>query len=161
MTDIFDVVSDPTRREILGILLSTSMSGSPELSVSDLVGQTGQTQPTVSKQLRVLRDAGLVVVREEGQHRFYRLDPAPLRALADWVGAFEPQSAARDRRSSTSPRESADSAAKSLASEDIRLVAANLGAAAATAILRTREVFDDAKTQAREAAERLSSQMRR
>lgn len=161
MTDIFDVVSDATRREILGILLSASQSGSPELSVSDLVSQTGQTQPTVSKQLRVLRDAGLVMVREEGQHRFYRLDHAPLRALADWVNPFGPRSTSDSRSSSTSSREKTIPPAESMASEDVRLVAANLGAAAATAFLRAREVFDDAKAQAMDAANRLSSQMRR
>lgn len=161
MTDIFDVVSDATRREILGILLSTSFSGNPELSVSDLVGQTGQTQPTVSKQLRVLRDAGLVVVREDGQHRYYRLDPAPLRSLAEWVSAFGPQKSTAGRAASSPSGSGPAAEAQSMASDDVRLVAANLGAAAATAFLRAREAFDDAKSQAKDAAERISSQMRR
>lgn len=44
------------------------------------------TQPTVSKHLKVLREAGLVLVREEGQHRYYRLDEAPLRSVSAWAG---------------------------------------------------------------------------
>ena len=57
MTDIFDVISDATRRDILALLLKRAASAAPELSVSDLVAQTQLTQPTVSKQLKVLRDA--------------------------------------------------------------------------------------------------------
>ncbi len=76
MADIFDVLSDPTRRELLARLLAAGPEG--ELSVGVLVEQTGLSQPTVSKHLRVLRDQGLVTVREEAQHRFYRLEPEPL-----------------------------------------------------------------------------------
>jgi ArsR family transcriptional regulator len=72
MADIFDVVADATRREMLQILLENQLRGTGELSVSELVARTGLTQPTVSKQLKVLREAGLVIVREEGQHRLYR-----------------------------------------------------------------------------------------
>lgn len=85
MADIFDVLSDQTRRDLLARLLATG-----ELSVGALVEQTGLSQPTVSKHLRVLRDQGLVAVREEAQHRYYRLDPAPLATVADWLGAFAP-----------------------------------------------------------------------
>jgi len=83
MTDIFDVISDATRRDLLGKLL-----GAEELPVGALVEQTGLSQPTVSKHLKVLRDAGLVTVREEAQHRYYRLDPAPLEELSDWLSPF-------------------------------------------------------------------------
>ena len=100
MADIFDVVSDPTRRELMSALLERSLlrdvptrtaatvprtaSGpagvgpaAGEISVGDLVERLGLSQPTVSKHLRVLRDHGLVTVREDGQHRYYRLDPGP------------------------------------------------------------------------------------
>jgi ArsR family transcriptional regulator len=91
MADIFDVVADSTRRDILHILLerrNQARDSEGELSVSDIVGQLGLSQPTVSKHLKVLRDAGLVGVREKGQHRFYHLDHAPLEALEDWLIPF-------------------------------------------------------------------------
>ncbi|MDM7890920.1 ArsR/SmtB family transcription factor [Curtobacterium caseinilyticum] len=90
MADIFTVVADPTRRELLGALLTaygSDVTGG-ELSVGQLVEKIGVSQPTVSKHLRVLRDHGLVTSREEGQHRYYRLDPEPLVRLEDWVVPF-------------------------------------------------------------------------
>jgi len=83
MTDIFDVISDPTRRDLLAKLL-----GAEELPVGALVEQTALSQPTVSKHLKVLREAGLVTVREAAQHRYYRLDATPLGALVDWLAPF-------------------------------------------------------------------------
>ena len=59
-----------------------------EISVGDLVERLGLSQPTVSKHLKVLRDHGLVSVREDGQHRYYRLDPGPLEELEDWLTPF-------------------------------------------------------------------------
>lgn len=91
MGDIFDVIADSNRRELLRVLLANQLEqgeGQGEVSVSGLVDALGLTQPTVSKHLKVLRDSGLVVVREEGQHRFYRLEPAPLEALEDWLIPF-------------------------------------------------------------------------
>ncbi len=101
MTDIFDVLSDETRRRILELLLEradstnsaalASAASNPmtaEASVSDIVVATGLPQPTVSKQLKVLRDAHLVTVREVGQHRLYRLSSAPLQAAAAWLTPF-------------------------------------------------------------------------
>lgn len=90
MADIFSVVADPTRRELLGTLLSAYSSDTTggELSVGQLVERLGVSQPTVSKHLRVLRDIGLVTSREEGQHRYYRLDPEPLLGIEDWVLPF-------------------------------------------------------------------------
>jgi DNA-binding transcriptional ArsR family regulator len=85
MSDIFDVIADAGRREILGLLLERSLAGKPEMSVSDLVAKTGLSQPTVSKQLKVLRESGLVGVREDGQHRLYHLDANPLEQLEAWV----------------------------------------------------------------------------
>lgn len=91
MADIFDVVADSTRRDILRILLeryNLSSEARGELSVSDIVGRLGLSQPTVSKHLKVLREAALVGVREEGQHRYYHLDYAPLEEIEDWLIPF-------------------------------------------------------------------------
>jgi len=91
MADIFDVIADPTRREILRVLLDRSgdaTHSAGDISVSEIVATLELSQPTVSKHLKVLREAGLVSVREEGQHRYYRLDPEPLEAVEDWVIPF-------------------------------------------------------------------------
>jgi len=90
MADIFDVLADGTRRELLTHLLrhSGSRTTPGEVAVSELVTELGISQPTVSKHLKVLRDSGLVSVREEGQHRYYRLDPGPLRELQSWLAPF-------------------------------------------------------------------------
>ena len=92
MADIFTVIADPTRRDILQVLLDGFEPGTegvqPGTSVSEIVAQLGLSQPTVSKHLKVLRDAGLVAVREEGQHRYYKLDASPLEDVEDWVIPF-------------------------------------------------------------------------
>ncbi len=90
MADIFDVLADGTRRELLTHLLrhAGSRTKPGEVAVSELVTELGISQPTVSKHLKVLRDHGLVSVREEGQHRYYRLDPAPLDELQGWLAPF-------------------------------------------------------------------------
>ncbi|MET0726628.1 MAG: metalloregulator ArsR/SmtB family transcription factor [Leifsonia sp.] len=91
MADIFDVVADATRRDILGTLLAHHTEGSDrpsEISVSAIVAELGLSQPTVSKHLKVLREAGLVGVREEGQHRYYHLVYAPLEEIEDWLIPF-------------------------------------------------------------------------
>lgn len=101
MADIFDVIADATRRDLLQVLLErTATSDSPVgessaggisaggISVGEIVDKLGLSQPTVSKHLKVLRDHGLVHVREEGQHRYYTLVPQPLEELEDWVISF-------------------------------------------------------------------------
>ena len=99
MADIFDVVADSTRRDILAVLLeregAVPQSGG-EISVSEIVTALGASQPTVSKHLKVLRESGLVVVREEGQHRYYKLDRTPLETLEDWLIPFVSSDAAAD-----------------------------------------------------------------
>ncbi|MES1212311.1 MAG: metalloregulator ArsR/SmtB family transcription factor [Leifsonia sp.] len=96
MADIFDVLADGTRRELLTHLLRhAGPGGKPgEVAVSELVTELGISQPTVSKHLKVLRDYGLVSVREEGQHRYYRLDVGPLDELQSWLAPFLRSSAA-------------------------------------------------------------------
>lgn len=91
MADIFDVISDSTRRDLMQALLERYVSPESEtgeISVGDLVEHLGLSQPTVSKHLKVLRDHGLVSVREDGQHRYYRLDSTPLEDVEDWIIPF-------------------------------------------------------------------------
>lgn len=89
MADIFDVIADGTRRDILRLLLDRATSGETGgTSVSQIVSRLGVSQPTVSKHLKVLRDAELVSVREEGQHRFYSLTSDPLEEIDDWLMPF-------------------------------------------------------------------------
>jgi DNA-binding transcriptional ArsR family regulator len=82
-TDAFNAVAEPRRRQILDVL------GGGERSVNDLVSLLGLAQPQVSKHLRVLREVGLVDVRDEGRRRLYRLDGRPLKPILDWVKRFE------------------------------------------------------------------------
>jgi len=93
MADIFDVIADATRRDLLRTLLERYVEGADaphggEMSVGELVNSLGLSQPTVSKHLKVLRDFKLVTVREQGQHRFYRLDHSPLSTVEDWLVPF-------------------------------------------------------------------------
>ncbi|GAA3029304.1 hypothetical protein GCM10010462_15170 [Microbacterium dextranolyticum] len=88
MADIFDVIADGTRRDILQLLRERAASGEHGTSVSQIVGELGVSQPTVSKHLKVLREAELVSVREEGQHRYYSLSTGPLDVVDDWLVPF-------------------------------------------------------------------------
>ena len=82
-TDAFNAVAEPQRRRILTLLKGR------ERSVNDLAGALRVSQPRVSKHLRVLREVGLVSVREAGKQRLYRLDARGLRPIHEWVGGFE------------------------------------------------------------------------
>ena len=82
-TDAFSAVAEPRRRQILGLLADG------EWPVNDLVAQLGLGQPQVSKHLRVLREVGLVSVRDEGRQRLYRLNGTALKPVHDWVKDFE------------------------------------------------------------------------
>jgi len=82
-TDAFNAVAEPRRRQILEFLAGG------ERPVNDLVGVLGLAQPQVSKHLRVLREVGLVAVRDEGRQRMYRLNGKPLKPIHDWVKHFE------------------------------------------------------------------------
>jgi DNA-binding transcriptional ArsR family regulator len=79
---VFEAVVEPNRRLILAALRER------DHSVSDLVQVLGITQPAVSKHLKALRDAGLVVVRPEAQRRWYRLRTEPLRDLDAWLEPY-------------------------------------------------------------------------
>ena len=86
---VFEVLAEPNRRRILDLLRQA------ERPVGDLVRELGVSQPAVSKHLRVLREAGLVDVRTDAQRRLYRVNPAPLRALDDWLAPYRTQWSAR------------------------------------------------------------------
>ncbi|WP_166986063.1 ArsR/SmtB family transcription factor [Canibacter zhoujuaniae] len=87
MADIFSVIADATRRDILTLLLDRP-AGEEEMRVSDIVDELDISQPTVSKHLKVLREADMVEVREEGQSRFYKLQSEPLNEVEDFVLRF-------------------------------------------------------------------------
>jgi DNA-binding transcriptional ArsR family regulator len=81
--DAFNAVAEPRRRQILDLLAAG------ERPVNDLVMLLGVAQPLVSKHLRVLREVGLVDVREDGRQRMYRLNGQPLQPIYDWVKNYE------------------------------------------------------------------------
>jgi DNA-binding transcriptional ArsR family regulator len=78
-----EVLATPTRRQILDALREG------EQPVSELVRRVALSQPAVSKQLRILREAGLVTVRPDGQRRIYRLRSEPLAELVDWLAPYQ------------------------------------------------------------------------
>ena len=82
METVFDVLAERNRRETLRLLVQR------EQSVGDLESQLDRPQPTISKHLRVLREAGLVESRTEAQKRVYRLRPQPLLELDEWLEPF-------------------------------------------------------------------------
>jgi DNA-binding transcriptional ArsR family regulator len=81
--DAFNAVAEPRRRQILDLLAGG------ERPVNDLVRLLGIAQPQVSKHLRVLREVGVVDVRDEGRQRLYRLNGHALKPIHDWVKNYE------------------------------------------------------------------------
>lgn len=82
-TDAFNAVAEPRRRQILDVLIDG------ERPVNDLVRVLGLAQPQVSKHLRVLREVGVVEVRDDGRQRLYRLNGQALKPIHDWVARYE------------------------------------------------------------------------
>jgi DNA-binding transcriptional ArsR family regulator len=82
-TDAFNAVAEPRRRQILDVLVDG------ERPVNDLVHLLGLAQPQVSKHLRVLREVGVVDVRDNGRQRVYRLNGHALKPIHDWVRKYE------------------------------------------------------------------------
>jgi len=78
----FEIIAEPNRRAILTLLVSSQQS------VGEIERQLGIPQPTVSKHLRVLRDAGFVESTVDAQRRFYRLKPEPFREVDAWLAPF-------------------------------------------------------------------------
>ena len=82
MESVFEIIAEPNRRAILSLLAGA------EQSVGEIERQLGMPQPTVSKHLRVLRDAGFVEATVDAQRRLYRLNPEPLQELEVWLAPF-------------------------------------------------------------------------
>ena len=79
---MFGVLAEPVRRQMLDLLRER------ERTVNELVEAIGLSQPAVSKHLRVLRQAGLVEVRQDAQRRWYRLQPQPLTEIEAWLAPY-------------------------------------------------------------------------
>ena len=82
MPSAFEIIAEPNRRAILTLLVSS------ESSVGEIERQLRMPQPTVSKHLRVLRDAGFVEATVDAQRRVYRLKPEPFEELTEWLVPF-------------------------------------------------------------------------
>ena len=82
METVFEIIAEPNRRAILGLLIAS------EQSVGEIERQLRMTQPTVSKHLRVLREAGFVESTVDAQRRLYRLKPEPFQELNVWLAQF-------------------------------------------------------------------------
>ena len=82
MASTFEVLGEPRRREILDLLRER------ERAVGELVDRLDLTQPAVSKHLRILRETGLVEVRQDAQRRWYRLRLEPLAEVDAWLEPY-------------------------------------------------------------------------
>src|ERR1700682_5270129 len=82
MESVFEIIAEPNRRAILGLLVSSQQSG------GEIERQLRMPQPTVSKHLRVLREAGFVESTVDAQRRLYRLKPKPLQEVDAWLAPF-------------------------------------------------------------------------
>lgn len=82
MESAFEVIAEPNRRAILTLLISSQQT------VGEIERQLGMSQPTVSKHLRVLRDAGFVEATVDAQRRLYRIKPQPLQEVDAWLAPF-------------------------------------------------------------------------
>ena len=80
--NVFEVIAEPNRRAILSLLVSS------EQSVGEIERQLRMSQPTVSKHLRVLRDAGFVESTVDAQRRLYRLEPGTTSEVDAWLAQF-------------------------------------------------------------------------
>jgi DNA-binding transcriptional ArsR family regulator len=86
--DVFAVIAEATRRDILVALRKG------DKAVGELVQELEASQPTISKHLKVLREADLVSMRAQGQKRYYALNPKPLAGVASWLEGFDVGTAA-------------------------------------------------------------------
>jgi DNA-binding transcriptional ArsR family regulator len=82
MESVFEIIAEPNRRAILSLLVSS------EQSVGEIERELRMSQPTVSKHLRVLRDAGFVESTVDAQRRLYRLKPEPFQEMDAWLDQF-------------------------------------------------------------------------
>jgi len=106
LESVFEIIAEPNRRAILSLLVSS------QRSVGEIERHLRMSQPTVSKHLRVLREAGFVESTVDAQRRLYRLKPEPLREIDGWLAPFRRLWAAHgdalerylDRMDSSSPK---------------------------------------------------------
>ena len=82
MASVFEIIAEPNRRAILSLLVSS------EQTVGDIERQLSMSQPTVSKHLRVLREAGVVEATVDAQRRVYRLKAEQLQEIDEWLAPF-------------------------------------------------------------------------
>jgi DNA-binding transcriptional ArsR family regulator len=82
LESVFEIIAEPNRRAILSLLVSS------QRSVGEIERHLRMPQPTVSKHLRVLREAGFVESTVDAQRRLYRLKPEPLREVEAWLAPF-------------------------------------------------------------------------
>ena len=82
MESVFSIIAEPNRRAILSLLVSS------EQTVGEIERHLGMAQPTVSKHLRVLREAGFVESTVDAQRRVYRLKPEPFQEVEAWLAPF-------------------------------------------------------------------------
>ena len=82
MESVFEIIAEPNRRAILSLLVSSQQS------VGEIERRLRLPQPTVSKHLRVLRDAGFVESTVDAQRRLYRMKPEPLQEVDVWLAPF-------------------------------------------------------------------------
>lgn len=82
-SDVFHALANPTRRALLDLLRTSPRP------VNELADEFAMRRPSVSEHLRVLRDAGLVADERRGRQRVYRVDPGPLREVAEWLHPYE------------------------------------------------------------------------
>ncbi|HYB77088.1 MAG TPA: metalloregulator ArsR/SmtB family transcription factor [Thermoplasmata archaeon] len=83
MNDVFQLLAEPSRRQLLEALRHG------ERSVNELVDRTRMSQPSVSKQLRLLRDSGVVRLRKAGREHRYTIQGRPLRVASEWLSYYE------------------------------------------------------------------------
>jgi DNA-binding transcriptional ArsR family regulator len=83
VSDVFQILAEPSRRHLLEALRQG------ERSVNDLVGRTHMSQPSVSKQLRLLLDSGVVSLRKSGRRHLYSIQGRPLREASEWLSYYE------------------------------------------------------------------------
>ena len=82
--DVFNAIAEPRRRDLIAVL-----ADGREYAVNEVVVRLRIPQPAVSKHLGVLRKVGVVIMVKRGQHRMYRLNPAELKPVHDWIKTFE------------------------------------------------------------------------
>jgi len=83
VNDVFQLLAEPSRRQLLDALRHG------ERSVNQLVLRTRMSQPSVSKQLRLLLDSGLVNLRKAGRQHLYSIEGRPLREASEWLSYYE------------------------------------------------------------------------